>query len=210
MAKSKFYVIWEGHEIGIFNSWNDCKKQIHNYPNAKYKSFETIAMAQKAFSSSYWDFAGKKVEETILTPEELEKIGKPILESIAVDGACSGKTGLSEYQGVHVETNKILFKKGPFEDGTNNIMEFLALVHALAYCHQNNLYLPIYSDSKIAIGWILQKKCKTNHAKSAKNKVLFDLIERAEKWLNENRFPNKILKWETKAWGEIPADFDRK
>jgi ribonuclease HI len=210
MAKSKFYVVWEGHETGIFSSWNDCKKQIHNYPSAKYKSFETLEMAQKAHGSSYWDFAGKKVIETKLTKEELLKIGKPISESIAVDGACSGKTGLSEYQGVHTGTKKLLFKKGPFEDGTNNIMEFLALVHALAYCQQNNISLPIYSDSKIAISWIWQKKCKTNHAKSSQNKLLFDLIERAEKWLREHKFSNKILKWETKAWGEIPADFNRK
>lgn len=210
MAKKKYYVVWEGHETGIFTSWNDCKKLIHNYPSAKYKSFETLETAKQAYNSSYWDFAGKKVVENKLSPEELAKIGKPIPESIAVDGACSGKTGLAEYQGVHTATRKLLFKKGPFEDGTNNIMEFLALVHALAYCQQNNIRLPIYSDSKIAIGWIWQKKCKTNHAKSPQNSVLFELIERAEKWLRENRFPNQILKWETKAWGEIPADFDRK
>jgi ribonuclease HI len=35
-------------------------------------------------------------------------------------------------------------------------------------------------------------------------------MERAEKWLLSNEFSNEILKWETKAWGEIPADFGRK
>jgi ribonuclease HI len=42
------------------------------------------------------------------------------------------------------------------------------------------------------------------------NKDLLELIKRAENWLKENSFRNPILKWETKAWGEIPADFGRK
>ena len=127
-----------------------------------------------------------------------------------MDGGCSGATGLADYQGVHVETKTKLFRKGPFEDGTNNIVEFLAIVHALAFCKENNWQLPIYSDSKIALSWIKQRKCKTNHKPSSKNKVLFDLIARAENWLHSNPYPNQLLKWETKAWGEIPADFNRK
>lgn len=210
MAKKKHYVIWEGHETGIFNSWDVCKKHIHHYPNAKYKSFESIELAQKAYASSYWDFIDKKGIKKKLSLSEIEKKGQPIANSIAVDGACSGKTGLAEYQCVHTTTKQLLFKKGPFEQGTNNIVEFLALVHALAFCKQHHINLPIYSDSKIAIGWVQQKKCKTNQSKSTQNSVLFDLIARAEKWLCENQFSNKILKWETKVWGEIPADFDRK
>jgi hypothetical protein len=37
-----------------------------------------------------------------------------------------------------------------------------------------------------------------------------EMIERAEKWLKENRYSNKIVKWETELWGEVPADFGRK
>jgi ribonuclease HI len=42
------------------------------------------------------------------------------------------------------------------------------------------------------------------------NQQLFELIERAEQWLKSNTFSTKIIKWETKVWGEIPADFGRK
>ena len=42
------------------------------------------------------------------------------------------------------------------------------------------------------------------------NQPLFELIERAEKWLRTHKFSTQIVKWETKAWGEIPADFGRK
>jgi ribonuclease HI len=210
MAKKKFYVVWDGSETGIFDSWQKCKAVTQNYPQAKFKSFESLEMAKAAYSSNYFDIIGKKTVEIKLSKSELLKIGSPILNSIAVDAACAGNPGIMEYRGVETQSKKQLFAKGPFEQGTNNIGEFLALVHGLAFLKNANSALPIYSDSKIAISWIKQKKCKTNLVLNKKNQVLFDLIDRAENWLKLNTFNNKILKWETKAWGEIPADFGRK
>ena len=115
-----------------------------------------------------------------------------------------------EYRGVYTATSTELFHFGPVL-GTNNIGEFLAIVHGLAYLKKNNLKMHLYSDSKIAISWIKQKRCKTLLSRTSKTEELFQMIERAEKWLHENRIPqSNILKWETKAWGEIPADFGRK
>lgn len=210
MAKKKYYVVWVGRQTGIFETWEDCNKQIFGFPKAIYKSFKTKELAEQAFNSSSKEFIGQDIFETELTEEQLKKIGDPIKDSISVDGAWNISTGIVEYQGVHTQTGKVLFKAGPFEDGTNNIVEFLAIVHALAYCKQRNIKLPIYSDSRNAIGWVRDKKVRTNHDKSDKNVNLFELIDRANKWLNENTYENEILKWETKAWGENPADFGRK
>lgn len=210
MAQKKFYVVWDGAETGVFDSWAKCRAVTQNHPQAKFKSFSTLEVAKKAFSSNYFDFVGKKNEEIELTKIELLKIGSPILNSISVDAACAGNPGIMEYRGVETNSKKQLFSKGPFEQGTNNIGEFLALVHGIAFLKNINSSFAIYSDSKIAISWIKQKKCKTNLVLNEKNKVLFDLIDRAENWLKLNNFNNKILKWETKAWGEIPADFGRK
>lgn len=210
MAKNKFYVVWVGRKTGVFETWEECNEQIFGFPKAVYKSFKTRDLAEQALKSTSKEFIGKEIFETDLTPEQLEKIGEPIKDSISVDGAWNTATGIVEYQGVHTGTEKVLFKVGPFEDGTNNIVEFLAIVHALAYCKQNNIKLPIYSDSRNAIGWVRDKVARTNHNRSEKNKKLFELIDRAIKWLNENTYDNEILKWETKAWGENPADFGRK
>ena len=142
---------------------------------------------------------------------EKDKYGTPILESISVDAACAGNPGKMEYRGVLTHNKQQIFIKGPFKRGTNNIGEFLALVHGIALLKSKNQHnLPIYSDSKIAMSWIRQKKCKTNLHFDASNKDLLEFIKRAENWLKENTFKNPILKWETKAWGEIPADFGRK
>ena len=132
------------------------------------------------------------------------------LDSICVDAACKGNPGPLEYQGVELRSNINLFHKGPFEEGTVNIGEFLAIVHALALLQPTRPEQVIYSDSLIGISWVNQKKCKTQLTKTVANKRLFQLVARAEKWLAENEFRNPILKWETRKWGEIPADFGRK
>ena len=116
-----------------------------------------------------------------------------------------------EYRGVLTHNKKEIFIKGPYNKGTNNIGEFLALVHGIALLKSKNKEdIPIYSDSKIAMSWVKKKQCRTNIVFDASNKDLLELIKRAENWLKENTFKNPILKWETKAWGEIPADFGRK
>jgi ribonuclease HI len=60
------------------------------------------------------------------------------------------------------------------------------------------------------MSWVLKKKCNTKLESTLENQQLFELIERAEQWLKSNTFSTKIIKWETKVWGEIPADFGRK
>jgi len=210
MAKKKYYVIWQGHKTGVFTSWNVCKKYIKDFKGAQYKSFAVKEEAEKAFKGKYADFVGKETKKIKLSSEELLKIGKPNLKSISVDAACSGNPGRMEYRGVVTDSKKQLFIQGPFEKGTNNIGEFLALVHGLSFLKQKKSDLPIYSDSKIAMKWVKIGQCRTNLQITAENKELFDLVKRAELWLKNNSYTTKILKWETKAWGEIPADFGRK
>lgn len=209
--KPKFYVVWEGRQTGVFTSWEDCKAQTNGFDGAIFKSFETRELAEEAFNQSSYQYIGKnKKHISSLSKEALALIGEPIEDAIAVDGAWDNNTGLVEYQGVYLKTGEVLFHVGPLEDGTINIVEFLAIVHALALSKQWNWKVPIYSDSKIALTWIRDLQFRTNHPRSEKNKKLFDMLERADKWLNNNTFENEILKWETKAWGENPADFGRK
>jgi ribonuclease HI len=211
MAKNKFYVIWKGRETGVFNSWDECKKLVAGFEGAQYKGFPTELAAKEAFRQSYWkSVGGQAKQQTPLSTDKFNITNKPNLESIAVDAACSGNPGLMEYRGVYTRTGEELFHQGPFECGTNNIGEFLALVHGLAMLKKQGNSLPVYSDSANGIAWVKAKKCKTKLEENEKNEPIFDLIDRAEKWLVENTYPNQILKWETKIWGEIPADFGRK
>ena len=208
MAKKKFYVVWKGHKTGIFTTWDECSAQVSGYSGAAYKSFESRAVAEKAFHSRYEEYEGKPASNA--NPRRPIDVGPPIQDSYAVDASCLGNPGALEYRCVHVTTGEEIFHQGPFEYGTNNVGEFLAIVHALAFFKKKGITLPIYSDSRNAITWLKGKKCKTNLEKTEKNSALFALIERAEAWLANNEYPNQIYKWATDVWGEIPADYGRK
>jgi len=207
MAKQKFYVVWKGHQSGIFTSWAECEKQIKGYEFALYKSFDNLETAQKAFASKPHHYIGKPTRKA---KNMLLKELKPVIPSISVDAACAGNPGKMEYRGVDTQTKKQIFHQGPFKQGTNNIGEFLAIVHALAWLQKQNSNLPIYSDSVTALAWVRGKKAKTKLEQIPQNEVLFDLITRAENWLDGNTWENHLLKWDTENWGEIPADFGRK
>ena len=210
--KQKYYTVWEGENPGVYTSWSECEKQVKGFDEAKFKSFESLKEAQDAFLSSWWLYIGKNAPNQkptgnykLLPPAE-----QPNLNSIAVDAACSGNPGVMEYRGVDVRTGEEIFRQGPFENGTNNIGEFLAIVHALALFNKTNPEIPVYTDSMTAMKWIKNKKCRTRHLEINNNTNLFELIRRAEKWLQEHTYSNPLLKWNTEIWGEIPADFGRK
>jgi len=209
MAKNKkYYVVWVGRAPGIYQTWEECKAQVHQFEQARFKSFTSKEEAELAYSQSFVSKSSSKEKSsknTILTTSD-----SPIYPSWSVDAACAGNPGKMEYRGVDTQSKEEIFKFGPFELGTNNIGEFLAIVHALALMKKENLNYPIYSDSATGISWIKQKKAKSNLIKNAKTEKLWQMIERAEKWLQNNQFTNQIIKWPTEIWGEIPADFGRK
>lgn len=210
MAKQKFYVVWKGNQPGIYTSWDDCKKQISGYQDAVYKSFKDQELAERAFTEGSENYIG--LDERILNfgDEKRKLVGNPVANSISVDAACSGNPGVLEYRGVHTSTGREIFKKGPFPEGTVNLGEFLALVHGIAYLRQKDSNKPVYSDSRTAISWVKKKRINTKLERNRRNDELFQLVDRALKWLHNNSYENQILKWETKYWGEVPADFGRK
>lgn len=206
-SKKKYYVVWRGLTSGIFNTWEECKKQVTGYEGAQYMSFSDQEEAERAFSKSYWEIAQLKGKKNL---HELTTRDKPILNSISVDAACSGNPGTLEFRGVFTDTETELFKRGPYEMGTVNIGEFLAIILALAWLKKHKLNYPIYSDSKTAMAWVRKRNVNTKLQRTAKNKELFIALDNAVSWLNKNPVKSKILKWETKIWGEIPADYGRK
>ena len=210
-SKKKYYTVWKGHNTGVFETWDDCKAQIKDFKGAQYKSFSTFDAAKRAYKEGSKEYIGKnKAFKSELSEEQLKKIGQPNPNSICVDAAVSGNPGKMEYRGVDTKNKKQLFAQGPFEDGTNNIGEFLAIVHGLAFLKQHNSDRIIYTDSKTAMSWIKKRTCNSKLKRTDKNEILFDLVDRALEWLKTNQYNTTIVKWETKAWGEIPADFGRK
>ena len=211
--RKKFYVVWNGYATGVFDSWEECQLQTKGYPGAKYKSFDSQEAAVEAYR-------GDPAEQIELlasiakhrpAPVNYESFPDIRLDSLAVDAACSKNPGPVEYQGVWVRTGERIFHVGPIDGGTNNIGEYLALVHGLALLKsQGRPNTPIYTDSRTARAWVRNRQPKTTLPRTPQNERLFEMIERATAWLNANPLTNPILTWDTPAWGEIPADFGRK
>jgi ribonuclease HI len=207
MSKQKYYVVWKGRKPGIFTSWAETEKQVKGFAAAQYKSFDSLKEAEAAYQSEYVAFKGKPASQGKWKVASI----KPVLPSICVDAACSGSPGILEYRGVYTDSQEEIFRVGPFPDGTNNVGEFLAIVHALTWLSKHGNHLPIYSDSRNAISWVYTGECKTQLQHTPLNAPLFAIIHSAENWLAENELrDNAVLKWDTELWGENPADFGRK
>ena len=207
MPKKKYYVVWKGRKTGIFTSWAECEKQVKGFVAAEYKAFGSLKEAETAYKSKYEAYKGRS--STLGKWKDASV--KPVRPSICVDAACSGSPGKMEYRGVFFDSGEEFFRIGPFPDGTNNVGEFLAIVHALTWLVKHDKQMPIYSDSQNAISWVFNGECKTKLKHTGKNAPIFVLIRSAENWLAENELrDNAVLKWKTDLWGEIPADFGRK
>jgi ribonuclease HI len=215
MAKQKYYVVWAGKQPGIYKTWAECQAQVNQFPQAKFKSYESLAEAEKAYqggAKSYWGQVQSKGSGVPKTSKASASIPMDQIDydSISVDVGTRGNPGPVEYKGVDTQTGEVLFAVGPIRKGTNNLGEFLAIVHALAYLKQHNSTKTIYSDSANALKWLKQKKVSTTLARDESTQEIWTLIDRAEQWLQQNSYKNKVLKWETKSWGEIKADYGRK
>lgn len=209
MAAKKYYVVWKGRKTGIFTSWAECQEQTKGYQGASFKSFPTLQEAEQAFKNGKVVRSlvnNPRAKKTVTSVNETVEINE---NSLSVDAACSGNPGMMEYQGVSTKTGQVIFHFGPIL-GTNNIGEFLAIVHALSLLKKKGLNTDIYSDSVTAISWVRNKKANTSLVRNAKTEQVWDMIERAEKWLRENQYSNKVIKWDTNKLGEIKADFGRK
>ena len=207
MPKQKFYAVWKGRKKGVFASWAECAAQVSGFVGAQFKAFESRAEAEKAFKANYENYKGKPASSGKWKHAE----NPPHVPSMCVDAACNGSPGTLEYRGVLTATGEQIFHSGPFEQGTNNVGEFLAIVHALTWLSKHNKRMPVYSDSENGIAWVMTGECKTKLKHTKKNALLFALIHSAENWLAENELmDDSVLKWETEHWGENPADFGRK
>lgn len=212
MAKpQKHYVVWKGRRPGIYATWDEAKRQVDGFVGAQYKAFPTRAAAESAFGSPATNFVRAFFggPAPALAPKPSAELLQKLGECYAVDAACSGNPGRLEYRCVHVPTGRQILHQS-FPEGTNNIGEFLVIVETLALFKQKAITDPIYSDSKIALGWLKAKKCKTQLPETARNHTLFDHIRQAEHWLKTNTPTARVLHWKTDEWGENPADFGRK
>lgn len=219
-GRKKYYVVWIGREPGVYDDLQDALDQIDDYPGASIKGYASAAEAAEAFRRGTSKSDSRDLAGLLLNAQRqnMPAAGQPDymsnaeidLNGWAVDAACAGNPGRMEYRGVELLTGRELFRVGPIDNSTNNIGEFLAIVHALSLMFNRGERHTIYSDSVTGMAWVRNRKVKTQLERNAGTEKSFRLMERALSWLNTHSIDVKIRKWETDRWGEIPADFGRK
>ena len=206
----KFYVVWSGKTPGIYHTWIECKASVTGTPGAKFKSFKTRIEAEHAYANG----PDAPPADRVFPPEIA---ASPSGFALAVDGACSGSKMVGENRGVLIPSNKEVFRMGPYDNATNNIMEFLAIVKGFRWLKAKGIMMPIYSDSMVAMGWVRETgECKTNRVPPFGSPLHSEILT-AHRWLRSaekageiEKYRDLLRKWETDVYGEIPADFGRK
>lgn len=219
-TRRKFYVVWVGHNPGIYDNWNDAQEQVINFPGAKYKSYDDIDEATAAYRGDPREQLGLMrallQHKPDYNPSERDysKLPGIRLDAIAVDGACAGNPGRMEYRAVRVADGSEVFRIGDKTEltGTNNIAEYLGMIHLAALlARSGDFTTPIYTDSRNTLAWLRRGHSKTTLASTPETAKTLELLARADAWLAANGpIRNPVIKWPTEEWGEIPADFGRK
>ncbi|MFC5404439.1 ribonuclease H [Cohnella soli] len=215
-AKQKFYVVWAGRTPGVYTSWAACQEQTNGFDQAKFKAYESKTAADTAYREGWkkhWGAGKTGAAASGAKPKSAsaaEPVGEIDYDSISVDVGTNGNPGPVEYKGVDTQTGEVIFAVGPIRKGTNNLGEFLAIVHGLAYLKQLGSNKTVYSDSVNALKWVKQKEVSSTLPRDESTKEIWDMVDRAVNWLRTNTYKNKVLKWQTKTWGEIKADYGRK
>lgn len=221
---NKYYVVWKGRVPGVYNNWDDAWEQVDGFPDARFKSFSSSAEAAKAYRNGIsqeemplgqllmggQDPLSKQADTLLSLHDTLERFPEIDGDAWAVDASCLGNPGVMEYQCIDLKTGKRVFHFGPIDNATNNIGEFLAIVHALALMKKNGDWHNIYSDSRTALSWVRNKRVRTTLVGDKANPKVTQLLARALAWLLQSSYPVQIMKWQTERWGEVPADFGRK
>lgn len=216
MAKQRFYVVWEGIQPGIYHSWAECQQQTDGFDRAKFKAYDSLEAAELAYREGWKKHWGQKQKqkqkqrEAARSPAVGGSLGEIDYNSISVDVGTWGNPGPIEYKGVDTGTGDVIFHVKPEGHGTNNLGEFIAIVHALAYLKQQGSNKTVYSDSLTAQKWVRDKRVASTLVRDESTQKVWELTDRALKWLHTNTYPNKVLKWQTDRWGENKADFGRK
>jgi ribonuclease HI len=203
---TKWYVVWYGRVPGVYETWEACQAHIHNVRGAKYKSFLTYEAAVEAYAEGHEQHIGKRRKQSNIVLDAPPYI----VPSLCVDVGTYGNPGRVMYRGVATHTGLVVFESPPIPYGTNNLGEFVAIVHGLAYIEKNGLDMPVYTDSVNARNWVRRREVRSTLERDTRAITMWTLVDRALQWLYTHRDHATVLQWDTKAWGQIKADYDRK
>lgn len=154
MAK-KYYVVWEGRQTGIFEDWPTAQASVAGHKGAKYKGFESRALAEEAFRQApEKSIVAKKPSKTSRQRPAFE-LDQSFDIHIFCDGGCDPNPGPAA-SGIIVYKSGTIQSKylGLYHRGTNNTAELNALFEAMRLAQdllEEGFKVQILSDSSYSV-----------------------------------------------------------
>ena len=154
-----YYVVHKGRIPGIYNSWNDCKKQIDKFENAIFKKF-TDKQEDEAKTFLQVGFGEGKKPRSVTRKENDDKKNKAKIDNetddldengiifIYTDGSCIKiKAGF----GIYIPEKNIKVGAPLLNQKiTNNRAEMTAIIESIKYLDESDLNkkICIFTDSQ--------------------------------------------------------------
>lgn len=101
MAKN-FYAVWSGRKPGIYETWEEAKKQVHGYPGAGYKGTATYEEAKSLMENNGAQVPGASAKAPAGSGTSME-LSEPYAFT---DGSYNSATGVFGYGGFLVSEGK--------------------------------------------------------------------------------------------------------
>lgn len=163
-------------------------------PAASASGRPAAAAAQRPATADMRVTGVKAASSAVLAQIAVLLAAHPEIDPYAwcVDASCMGNPGVMEYRGVELATGREIFRVG-FPKGTNNIGEYLAIVHALALMEKTGKWHNIYTDSKNALLWLRTRNPKTKLAVEPATARLHAVLSRATAWLKAHPGVPRLL-----------------
>ena len=146
MAKKKYYAVKKGKTPGIYETWDECSRNVTGVPGAQFKGFATIEEAREYLGAPLPEKSGPGLSED--RKSELTAYMKRLIgdsDAIAfVDGSYDSSTGdfaygmLIYHDGVYEEFSEKFINDA--RNGMHNVAgEIEGSMHAMKYALQHGL-----------------------------------------------------------------------
>jgi len=183
--EEKYYAVKEGREIGVYNTWDECKAQVDGYKGAVYKSFKTLKEARV-----YVGLELEEYDESVFGLKNVDDANRPVVgadEAVAyVDGSFNVTTNEFAYGAVIFHEDKEIHLNKKYNDEELATMrnvagEIYGSMAAMKYAYENGIKkLTIYHDYEGIAKWC-RGEWKTNKEGTINYKKYYDAASKRVK-----------------------------
>ena len=198
-VKNKIYLVETAPgKIRAFNNWPQCQAFVHGKPYAfaggpdRESALAKLIASKKKMKGTY-----KPKKKSITKPATLPTQG------LTSDAGTHGNPGPCEYQVTDISGRVLEHRRLGVH--TNNYAELAGILGMVRKAKETGDTL-LWTDSVIAMGWIRTGRIGLGVHEP---ELIRDMVVKIQKLLRQNP-QMKLVKWDTRSWGQIPSDFGRK